>query len=135
VEFILPPPPPPTTATTADASSAASTAAVFPHRCDDGDDDDGHHNGAVVTPVNDDRHQRAFRTLMESHPDLPWNTKAMTRKRINPDISLKVEIRKGDATTSTKRMCSVKFHLVPLADVIAFEKKKPRGATTACDGH
>lgn len=76
----------------------------------------------IVSPLNDDVHQQAFQTLMKLHPHLPWNTKAMKSKAINPDISLSMELRDVTTSSERRRTCSAKFHLVPLADVIASEK-------------
>jgi len=63
-----------------------------------------------IKPVNDETHRFQLQRWMEKHPNLDWSTKAMD-KSINPDISLKLD-----------SVGSVKFHLVPLAQVIEYEK-------------
>lgn len=68
-----------------------------------------------LSPLNDEQHQTTFQDFMVRHSSLPWSTKAKD-KSINPDISVKIEL--GDFGT-----CSVKFHLMPLAQVIEYEKK------------
>ena len=69
----------------------------------------------VVTPRNDHLHQFTLDDFIKRHSSLQWNTKAKT-KAINPDISLKIDLE--DFGT-----CSVKFHLMPLAKVIDYEKE------------
>ena len=50
---------------------------------------------------------------MQTYPGLEWNEKAKD-KEVNPDVSVKVELEDFG-------ICSVKFHLISLADVIKFE--------------
>jgi predicted metalloenzyme YecM len=113
VEFILP------------YSSAMTTDNYASHH---------HHryHDDTITPRNDNRHQSAFDTLMKQYPTIRWNLKA-TSKALNPDISLQIPLydeaktvtKSSSSLTSTilrTRICSVKFHLIPLADVIAYEK-------------
>lgn len=69
-----------------------------------------------LSPWNDARHQAAFDDLIKRHPRVGWNEKAR-HKEINPDISVKLHLEK------TIKYCSVKFHSMPLADVIAAEKQ------------
>ena len=66
------------------------------------------------SPANDNLHQSAFENFMTSHDNLNWSSKAKS-KDINPDISVKVELESFG-------LCSVKFHLMPLAEVIEYEK-------------
>ena len=73
-------------------------------------------NKDALTPKNDHRHQSILEDFMKEYPSIPWNTKAKS-KNVNPDISLKVYLKKDFG------QCSVKFHLMPLAEVIAYEKK------------
>eukprot|EP00977_Amphora_coffeiformis_P001118 scaffold227_cov165-Amphora_coffeaeformis.AAC.31 len=67
------------------------------------------------SPMNDNTHQSVLGKFMHESPSITgWNTRAKT-KEINPDISLKVNLEDFGP-------CSVKFHLMPLADVIEYEK-------------
>jgi predicted metalloenzyme YecM len=71
-------------------------------------------DASPITPINDATHQYRLQTLMEEHPEIKsWNVKAK-RKKINPDVSLKIEL-------PTFGNCSVKFHLLPLESVIEYE--------------
>ena len=65
------------------------------------------------SPVNDALHQSQLSDLMQTYPGLEWNEKAKD-KEVNPDVSVKVELEDFG-------ICSVKFHLISLADVIKFE--------------
>jgi predicted metalloenzyme YecM len=67
-----------------------------------------------ITPINNDIHQFKLQKLMEEHSDIRWNTKAKD-KRINPDVSMKLNL------SAEFGQCSVKFHLLPLEDVVKFE--------------
>ena len=67
----------------------------------------------ITTPINNDTHQSTLDAFMESHKDLPWNTKAK-QKRINPDVSFKLEVEDFG-------ICLVKFHLLALEKVIEYE--------------
>ena len=69
-----------------------------------------------LTPKNDDRHHSTLEDFMKRYPSIPWNIKAK-EKKVNPDISLMVDLKKDFGK------CSVKFHLMPLAEVIAYEKR------------
>ena len=53
---------------------------------------------------------------MERHPRASWNTKALD-KRCNPDVSTKLELFDHGSA-------SVKFHLMPLEEVIEFERRE-----------
>ena len=66
------------------------------------------------SPANDVLHQSVFENFMTSHDNLNWSSKAKS-KDINPDVSLKLELESFG-------ICSVKFHLMPLAEVIEYEK-------------
>jgi len=68
---------------------------------------------AASSPVNDNTHETKLNDFMAKHPGFVWNTKAKD-KEINPDVSLQVELDEFGA-------CSVKFHLLPLAEVIKYE--------------
>mmetsp|Transcript_38851 Transcript_38851/g.116797 ORF Transcript_38851/g.116797 Transcript_38851/m.116797 type:complete len:346 (-) Transcript_38851:33-1070(-) len=68
---------------------------------------------AGVSPLSDEQHLDAFDNLMKKYPEVNWSEKAK-EKKINPDVSIKVEIEDFGH-------CSVKFHLIPLADVIKYE--------------
>lgn len=65
------------------------------------------------SPINDARHQLALQEMMDDHPELDWSEKAM-KKNVNPDISVKLDL-------PGIGICSVKFHLLPLAKVIEYE--------------
>ena len=67
-----------------------------------------------TSPMNDAVHQSTLDAFMNQHPSFQWNTKAMD-KDVNPDVSLKVELDEFG-------VCGVKFHLMPLAKVIQYEK-------------
>jgi predicted metalloenzyme YecM len=68
-------------------------------------------NILFITPQNDIHHQTTFEEFMMIHANVPWNIKAM-QKELNPDISIQLK----------NKDCSVKFHLIPLAQVIEYEK-------------
>ncbi len=70
--------------------------------------------GTITSPWNDDTHQCHLVEFQKKYPNVTWNTKAMN-KQVNPDISVKLK-------TSHYGICSAKFHLMPLCDVIAAEK-------------
>ncbi len=74
------------------------------------------------SPWNDATHQAAFDEFMRRRPKLVdcWNQEAR-HKNINPDISIKLNLQQQDFSNNN---CSVKFHLMPLADVIAAEKQQ-----------
>jgi len=65
------------------------------------------------SPVNNALHQSQLSDLMQNYPRLEWNEKAKD-KEVNPDVSVKVELEDFG-------ICSVKFHLISLSDVIKFE--------------
>jgi ubiquitin-conjugating enzyme E2 J2 len=65
------------------------------------------------SPVNDNIHESKLNDFMEQYPGIVWNTKAKD-KEVNPDVSLQVELDEFG-------LCSVKFHLWPLAEVIKYE--------------
>lgn len=71
-------------------------------------------DGTTSSPWNNDTHQRVLNEFRNRYPNVAWNTKAMA-KEVNPDISVPLK-------TATHGVCSAKFHLVPLDDVIAAEK-------------
>jgi predicted metalloenzyme YecM len=68
----------------------------------------------ISSPVNDAVHQSTLGDFMAQHPTVKWNTKAKD-KDTNPDVSLKIEL------DELFGVCSVKFHLMPLARVIEYE--------------
>ena len=70
---------------------------------------DGSHRSAL----NDGVHQTALNAWIERFPSVSWNTKAID-KACNPDVSTKLELNDYGKV-------SVKFHLLPLEDVIKFE--------------
>ncbi|KAL7537665.1 hypothetical protein ACHAXR_011376 [Thalassiosira sp. AJA248-18] len=71
-------------------------------------------DGTHKSPMNGEAHQKALKAWMEMYPHVSWNTKAID-KQCNPDVSTKLELG-GDYG-----IASVKFHLIPLEDVIQFE--------------
>uniref|UniRef100_A0A7S3PXU4 UBC core domain-containing protein n=1 Tax=Chaetoceros debilis TaxID=122233 RepID=A0A7S3PXU4_9STRA len=73
----------------------------------------------TCSPLNDRVHQDVLAGFMEHFPHFQWNTKAKSKK-INPDVSTKIELPSSHAGGTTTG--SVKFHLVPLSDVIEYEK-------------
>jgi len=70
-------------------------------------------DGMYKSPMNDDSHQHALLSWMECYPSVSWNTKAL-HKKCNPDVSTKLDF-------ADHGKVSVKFHLIPLEDVIEFE--------------
>ena len=70
-------------------------------------------DGSHRTPLNDGVHQTALNAWIERFPSVSWNTKAIN-KVCNPDVSTKLELNDYGKV-------SVKFHLLPLEDVIKFE--------------
>ena len=73
-------------------------------------------NSKPSSPQNDNTHQKILNEFMARFPSFEWNTKAKD-KETNPDVSTKIEL--SDFGT-----CSVKFHLMPLAEVIKYEINK-----------
>lgn len=70
--------------------------------------------GDIIHPINDAYHQAQLQKFMEGHPEITsWNKKAMM-KSINPDVSMTLNLPHFGK-------CSVKFHLVPLENVIEYE--------------
>jgi len=70
---------------------------------------------SLLTPLNNEIHQNVLSEFVQQYPSCDWNLKAQG-KDINPDVSLKVELDEFG-------LCSVKFHLLPLAKVIEYEKQ------------
>ena len=70
-------------------------------------------DGSHSSPINNDVHQSAFVSWMEKYTAVDWNTKAKD-KECNPDISTKIDL-------ADFGNISVKFHLIPLENVISFE--------------
>ena len=103
VEFVVPMANTATTTTTTSSETAESEQPYY-----------------LLTPLNDHRHQSTLEAFMNRYPSLPWNTKALSKK-INCDISLKLDLK--DHGGDFGGMCSVKFHLMPLAKVISYEKE------------
>lgn len=69
-----------------------------------------------LSPINDNlQHEPILKAFMSKYPTIPWDTKAMA-KSINPDVSIKVELKSFGS-------CSVKFHLYSLDTVIQYEKE------------
>ncbi|EJK68688.1 hypothetical protein THAOC_10110 [Thalassiosira oceanica] len=69
-----------------------------------------------ISPLNDEKHREVLQNFMNANRSVSWSTKAM-KKDCNPDVSAKLEIERYGTV-------SVKFHLVPLEDVINFELKQ-----------
>ena len=78
---------------------------------DHGNGEDGKE---ALTPVNDAFHAKILDAFMAKHSGISWNTKAK-EKDVNPDISTKIEL-------DDFGLCSAKFHLLPLDEVILYEK-------------
>ena len=74
---------------------------------------DGRNN---MSPLNDENHREALQNFINANQSISWSTKAM-KKDCNPDVSAKLEIERYGTV-------SVKFHLMPLEDVINFELKQ-----------
>lgn len=70
-------------------------------------------DGKHKSPLNDEAHATALEAWMRKYPSVAWNTKAY-HKECNPDVSFKMEL-------CDYRKVSVKFHLMPLEEVIKFE--------------
>lgn len=68
------------------------------------------------SPQNDNTHQTILNEFMRKFPTFEWNTKAKD-KETNPDVKTNIEL--ADFGT-----CSVKFHLMPLDEVIKYEINK-----------
>jgi len=66
-----------------------------------------------LSPRNDNTHQKILNEFMAMHPCFEWSTKAKD-KEMNPDVSTKLEL-------PIFGTCTVKFHLMPLAEVIKYE--------------
>jgi predicted metalloenzyme YecM len=68
------------------------------------------------SPINDNHHQSTLQAWMDTFPSVSWNIKALN-KYCNPDVSTTLDLPDyGD------KVVSVKFHLLPLEDVIKFEE-------------
>ena len=71
-------------------------------------------DGSHKSPINSDAHRTALAEWMSTYPTISWHTKAQDKK-CNPDVTSKLNIpRYGNV--------SAKFHLMPLEEVIKFEK-------------
>jgi predicted metalloenzyme YecM len=70
-------------------------------------------DGSHESPVNSEAHQIALTDWMSRYPSVIWNVKALD-KACNPDTSTSFGIAKYGTVT-------VKFHLIPLEDVIKSE--------------
>eukprot|EP00555_Chaetoceros_dichaeta_P014576 CAMPEP_0198271018 /NCGR_PEP_ID=MMETSP1447-20131203/47473_1 /TAXON_ID=420782 /ORGANISM="Chaetoceros dichaeta, Strain CCMP1751" /LENGTH=450 /DNA_ID=CAMNT_0043963389 /DNA_START=12 /DNA_END=1364 /DNA_ORIENTATION=- len=66
-----------------------------------------------LSPRNDSTHQKILNEFMAMCPCFEWSTKAKD-KEMNPDVSTKIEL-------PIFGTCTVKFHLMPLAEVIKYE--------------
>jgi predicted metalloenzyme YecM len=66
------------------------------------------------SPINDNHHQSTLQAWMDTFPSVSWNIKALN-KYCNPDVSTTLNLPDG-------KEVSVKFHLLPLEDVIKFEE-------------
>jgi len=73
-------------------------------------------DGSHTSPINDEAHKVALKAWIARFPSVSWNTKSLV-KQCNPDVSTKLEL--GDYGN-----VSVKFHLIPLEDVIKFETEE-----------
>ena len=72
------------------------------------------------SPINDNHHQSTLQAWMDTFPSVSWNIKALN-KYCNPDVSTTLDLPDyGD------KVVSVKFHLLPLEDVIKFEETMQR---------
>ena len=72
-------------------------------------------DGSHKSPLNDEVHARVLDEWMKMHQNISWNTKARN-KECNPDVSLKIEL-------CDYGKVSVKFHLMPLEEVIKIENE------------
>ncbi len=70
-------------------------------------------DGTHTSPINDEIHATVLGAWMQKYPSVAWSTKAY-HKECNPDISFKMEL-------CDHGRVSVKFHLMPLEQVIKFE--------------
>ena len=70
-------------------------------------------DGSHESPANGDAHRTTLTAWMEMHPSVPWNAKSFG-KRCNPDVSASLELPDHGRV-------SVKFHLMPLEEVIKLE--------------
>mmetsp|Transcript_1526 Transcript_1526/g.2149 ORF Transcript_1526/g.2149 Transcript_1526/m.2149 type:complete len:239 (-) Transcript_1526:30-746(-) len=68
----------------------------------------------VSSPMNDAVHQSTLDEFMAQYPTVKWSTKAKNKEN-NPDVSVKMDL------DELFGVCSVKFHLMPLARVIDYE--------------
>ena len=71
-------------------------------------------DGRCESPTNDEAHRAVPKAWTERRPRASWNAEAL-RKRCNPGVSTKLELRDHGSV-------SVKFHLIPLEEVIEFER-------------
>lgn len=72
-------------------------------------------DGTHKSPINDEVHATTLGAWMQKYPSVAWNTKAY-HKECNPDVSFKMEL-------CDHGRVSVKFHVMPLEDVITFETR------------
>jgi len=70
-------------------------------------------DGTHKSPMNDEAHKTVLNAWTERYSSVSWNVKALD-KQCNPDVSTKLEL-------CDYGKVSIKFHLIPLEDVIAFE--------------
>lgn len=77
---------------------------------------------AAASPTSSGSAKRRLYRWMERYPGLSWKAKAID-KAVNPDVSLKLalDMEDGEDDSNSSSVATVKFHLVSLADVIAYE--------------
>ena len=66
-----------------------------------------------ISPRNDETHQTVLDSFMAEFPNFQWNKKGKD-KELNPDVATKIEL-------SEFGICGIKFHLMPLSEVIEYE--------------
>jgi predicted metalloenzyme YecM len=74
-------------------------------------------DGSHKSPVNSETHRTVLAEWMSRYPSILWNTKALN-KACNPDVTANLNMnmpRYGKV--------AVKFHLMPLEEVIKFERE------------
>lgn len=75
---------------------------------------------AVGSPLNDGgQHRPALEAFMGRHPAVRWDVRAL-EKNINPNVSTSFKLEGFG-------ICSAKFHLLSLSEVIKFEKGRRGG--------
>ncbi len=75
-------------------------------------------DGSHASPMRSEAHHIALTGWMDLYSSTNWNRKALN-KACNPDVNVKLSVPKYGAV-------SVKFHLIPLEDVIKFEESRDK---------